>query len=559
MTDMYILGISGGHTTPRDVVRGGGHDPSACLLKDGRLIAFAEEERFIKVKHAPGYCPNNAVKYCLDEAKINLEDVDYVSFHIWHQKADLKVAMVRTVMSKIGSFLKVPQKTLAIKSFLPRHHVSHCASAFLVSGFKSASILSVDAVGDHKQTAILAEGEGNTLSFLKDYTMPHSLGYFYGLMTEYLGFRFANGEGKVMGLAPYGQPIHDFSEIINCDNSAPPKLWVNKEIMPRGEYGWAGNQPKLESILGPARKRGEEITQRHMDIAATVQKKTEEVMYKLTKFLVEQTNKPKLAIAGGVGLNCCVNGFLLRSGLISEIFIQPSANDAGVSLGSALLCATTYGDRINWKMEHAYYGPEFSNNEIETELKDHKLSYEQHDDIASVAGELVSKGYIVAWFQGRMEMGPRALGNRSILADPRDPKMKDHINYRVKHREPFRPFAPSMLAERASEYLEDAHPSPFMILAFKVKKEKLGEIPAVIHVDGTTRPHTVEKSVNEKYWELINAFAEKTEVPVVLNTSFNVRGEPIVCTPKDAIGTFLKTGIDYLAIGDFLTGKANVD
>ena len=209
-------------------------------------------------------------------------------------------------------------------------------------------------------------------------------------------------------------------------------------------------------------------------------------------------------------------------------------------------------------MEHAYYGPEFSNNEIETELKDHKLPYEQHDDIASVAGELVSKGYIVAWFQGRMEMGPRALGNRSILADPRDPKMKDHINYRVKHREPFRPFAPSMLAERASEYLEDAHSSPFMILAFKVKKEKLGEIPAVVHVDGTTRPHTVERNVNEKYWELIKVFEERTEVPVVLNTSFNIRGEPIVCTPKDAIDTFLKTGIDYLAIGDFLTGKSSV-
>ncbi len=549
---MYILGISGGHTTPRDIIRGGGHDPSACLLKDGKLIAFAEEERFIKVKHAPGYCPNNAVKYCLNEAKISLDDVDYISFHVWHQNQDDRRAMITTILNKIGAFLKM--SAVKANTFLPRHHMSHCASAYLLSGFKSASIISADAVGDHQQTTLLAEGENNMINFLNDYGMPHSLGYFYGLLTEYLGFRFANGEGKVMGLAPYGQPKYDFSEIIRCGNiiheNAPPQLWLNKEI-----YGWAGDQPKLESILGPARKRGEQITQRHMDIAATVQKKTEEVMYKLTEYLVERTNKPKLAIAGGVALNCCANGVLLRSGLISEIFVQPSANDAGVALGSALLCALYYGDKIDWKMEHTYYGPEFSNNEIEAELKKHKLSYEQHDDIASIAGDLVSLGYIVSWFQGRMEVGPRALGNRSILADPRDPKMKDRLNHRVKHREPFRPFAPSMLAERASEYLEDAHPSPFMILAFNVKKEKREEIPAVVHVDGTTRPHTVERSVNEKYWSLIKAFEEKTEVPVVLNTSFNIRGEPIVCTPKDAIDTFLKTGIDYLAIGDFLIGK----
>ena len=460
--------------------------------------------------------------------------------------------MITTVLNKIGAFLKM--SAVKANTFMPRHHMSHCASAYLLSGFKSASIISADAVGDHQQTTLLAEGENNSINLLNDYTMPHSLGYFYGLLTEYLGFRFANGEGKVMGLAPYGQPKYDFSEIIRCGNiiheNAPPQLWLNKEI-----YGWAGDQPKLESILGPARKRGEPITQRYMDIAATVQKKTEEAMYKLTEYLVERTNKPKLAIAGGVALNCCVNGVLLRSGLISEIFVQPSANDAGVALGSALLCALHYGDKIDWKMEHTYYGPEFSNNEIEAELKKHKLSYEQHDDIASIAGDLVSLGYIVSWFQGRMEVGPRALGNRSILADPRDPKMKDRLNHRVKHREPFRPFAPSMLAERASEYLIDAHPSPFMILAFKVKKEKREEIPAVVHVDGTTRPHTVERSVNEKYWSLIKAFEEKTEVPVVLNTSFNIRGEPIVCTPKDAIDTFLKTGIDYLAIGDFLIGK----
>ncbi len=550
---MYILGISGGHTTPRrDVVRGGGHDPSACLLKDGQLVAFAEEERFIKVKHAPGYCPNNAVKYCLNEAKITLDDVDYISFHVWHQNQDDRSAMITTILNKIGAFLKMT--AVKADTFMPRHHASHSASAYLVSGFKSASIISADAVGDHQQTTLLGEGEGNTINYLQDYAMPHSLGYFYGLLTEYLGFRFANGEGKVMGLAPYGQPRHDFSEIFRCGTviheKAPPQLWLNKEI-----YGWAGDQPKLESILGPARKRGEEITQRHMDIAATVQKKIEEAMYNLTQYLVERTNKTNLAIAGGVGLNCCVNGALLRSGLISEIFIQPSANDAGVALGSALLCALNYGDKIDWKMEHAYYGPEFTNNEIEAALKHHKLSYGEHDDIAAVAGDLVSKGRIVGWFQGRMEMGPRALGNRSILADPRDPGMKDRINHRVKHREPFRPFAPSMLAERAPEYLEDAHPSPFMILAFKVKQEKREEIPAVVHVDGTTRPHTVEKRVNEKYWELIKAFEERTEVPVVLNTSFNIRGEPIVCTPEDAIGTFLKTGIDYLAIGNFLTGK----
>lgn len=550
---LYILGVSGGHMTPRTIVRGGGHDPAACLLRDGELIAFAEEERFVRAKHAPGYCPKYAVKYCLEEAKIGFEDIDCVSFHLWLQNEKDRKAIIDLVLRKLASFLSTDRgvvNRLAKNALMPRHHMSHCASAFLVSGFDSASILSIDAVGDHKQTTVFAEGEGNRIKAVKDYGMPNSLGYFYGIMTEYLGFRFANGEGKVMGLAPYGKPIYDFSRIISCENDADPKLWVNEEI-----YGWAGEQQKLESMLGPARKPGETLTQRHMDIAATTQRETEQIMHKLTRYLVEKTGKTKLAIAGGVGLNCCANGYLLQSGLISDIFIQPAANDAGVALGSALICALTHGYKIDWTMTHTYYGPRFSDHEIEAELKNYKLAYERYDDIAAVAGELISKGYIIGWFQGRMEMGPRALGNRSILADPRDPRMKDIINHRVKHREPFRPFAPSILAERASEYLEGSHPSPFMILTFRVKSEKVEEIPAVVHVDGTTRPHTVERKVNEKYWKLIKAFEEETEVPIVLNTSFNVRGEPIVCTPKDAINTFLKTGIDYLAIGDFLTGK----
>ncbi len=569
---LYILGISGQGPAAFDL-SGVGHDPAAALIKDGRLIAAAEEERFIRLKHARGQFPYNAIKFCLNYAGIGIEDISYIvgnfkpelisKFYVRNKifKSPLKAAQITIgskvikkkyidCVKKIPYFLRKDKKFAndILKKFnIVEHHLAHASSAYHLSGFDRSIIMSIDACGE-AATTLIAEGFKTTIRKLRESFIPHSVGGFYSLFTEYLGFEPNNGEYKVMGLAPYGKNVIDVSDLIRIKDGY---VKVNQKI--RGTYYRYSDY--IIRRFGSPRKKREPVEQRHANIAYAIQERLEEVCLDLLKFSLEKINSKNLCLAGGVALNTKMNGKLLASGLIKNIFVQPAAGDAGTAIGSAFYKYAELGYAPKDKMEHVYYGPEYTNEDILNVIKTSKIGYEYYDDISGICAELISKGKIVGWFQGRMEWGPRALGNRSILADPRNPKMKDLINQYVKFREEFRPFCPSMLAEVASEYLEGAYPSPFMILTFKVPKEKRKEIPAVVHVDGTVRPQTVEKQINPKFYRLIKSFEDITSVPVILNTSFNVAGEPIVCRPEEAIRTFYSCGMDYLAIGNYLLKK----
>ncbi|MEM7819474.1 MAG: carbamoyltransferase [Candidatus Aenigmatarchaeota archaeon] len=570
--NLYILGICGQGHAAFDL-SGIGHDPAAALIKDGKLIAAAEEERFIRLKHARGHFPYNAIKFCLDYAGIGIEDIDYIVGNFKPEliskiyardkffKRPLK-AMQITIGSKvikkkyldcvkrIPYFLK-ERKELAteiIKKFeTVEHHLAHASSAYHVSGFDKSNIITMDACGE-ATTTLISKGEDGLIKKIRETFIPQSIGGFYSLFTEYLGFEPNDGEYKVMGLAPYGKKCIDVSDLIKVvDGCVVVDQKINGSYYRYSEY--------VINRFGPPRKKGDVVDERHANIAYAIQERLEEICMDLLKFSLGKIDSKNLCLAGGVALNSKMNGKLLSSGLINNIFIQPAAGDAGTAIGAAFYKYVELGYKPNEKMEHVYYGPEFTNEEIENALKLSKVKYEFYDDISGICAELIAKGNIVGWFQGRMEWGPRALGNRSILADPRNPKMKDLINQYVKFREEFRPFCPSMLASAAKEYLEGAYPSPFMILTFKVPEEKRREIPAVVHVDGTVRPQTVEKHINERFYNLIKSFEELTSVPVVLNTSFNIAGEPIVCRPIEAIRTFYSCGMDYLAIGNYLIKK----
>jgi len=434
--------------------------------------------------------------------------------------------------------------------FIP-HHLAHAASAFYPSGFEKASILVMDGQGEFDGTSMFVGN--NDIKKIKEIDLPHSLGLFYGAFTQFLGFHPQNDEFKVMGLSSYGVPKFDLSWILRNSSGGysvngsciyRDGLWYHKEEFAK-KLGLAPREPSSYPING-----------HYENVAASLQDALERTANHLVETLLSETDITDFCLSGGVALNCKMNRKLLDSGLIKDIFIHPAANDAGTAIGSALWAYHVLTDKKpSWKMSHTYLGPSYSDEYIEDILKESKIKYEVYDDIAGVAGELLAKGKILGWFQGRLEWGPRALGNRSILADPRDPKMKDKVNDCVKHREPWRPFAPTILDESKNEYLEDARPSPFMLLNFRTLKERTKEIPSVVHIDGTTRPQTLERNVNEAYYRMIKSFEEKTSVPLVLNTSFNIKGEPIVCTPQDALRDFFTTGLDYLAIGPFLVKK----
>ncbi len=572
---MYILGVS--FTAYGFGFGGRGHNPSACLLKDGQILAAAEEERFIRIKHAPDIPPLNAIQFCLDFAGITLEDIDYVAFPAspdayrtslherikrrWKGYLQRPWALLRELRNRPQfwtSVSKVFQRFLRLNLhdnlLMVEHHLAHASSAFRASPFKRSAILTMDATGEYTST-LMALGEGNSIVKVKEYTKDDSLGFFYSAITKHLGYvGFGLGsydEGKVMGLAAYGRPIYSLEEIIQIDSRS---YRINSNMV-GSSFPMSYNEEAFEGIFGRRRMQDAVFEQKHKDLAASAQKRLEEAALAVTRDLTERTGSDTLCMAGGVALNCKMNGEVLGSPYIQDIFIQPAAGDSGLSIGAALEAYSLLGHNSKWIMDDVYLGPEFSNEEIESTLKKTKIDYEFYDDIAGTTAEYLSKGKIVGWFQGRMELGPRALGNRSILADPRDPGKKDEINYLIKHREPWRPYCPSLLAESADEYLEQAYPSPFMILAFKVRDEKIKEIPAVVHVDGTVRPQTVERNVNPLYYDLIKSFEEITSVPVVLNTSFNVAGDPIVCTPRDAIETFWSTGMDILIIGNYLIRK----
>jgi len=540
------------------------HDTSATLLQDGKIIAAAEEERFVRVKHAHGFFPYNAIKFCLSKANIKPSDIDYVGYFLNPIKFLPSIVPNLTIFGSFKNWLKDTYSILPIKQrfllrlrktgikpkkiFYVEHHMCHAASTAMLSGFKKSMVLTLDGRGEHITTGAWLYNNGD-FELLFNKKFPDSIGYLYQFVTEYLGFKPNDAEWKVMGLAPYGTPKFNLSKLIKIKKNGDFKL--NRRYFPY--FGCYKVSQFAKDVRVPQRVPESNLTEFHKNMAASIQKVTEDLAIKLLEHLISVSGTKNLCIAGGVGLNCKMNKKLRETGLIDHIFIQPAANDSGTSLGAALWVCRELGIKTQDKMEHVYYGKGYSNKQIEKILKVCNLKYEPYDDIAGVAAKLVSRGKIIGWFQGRFEFGPRALGNRSIIADPRFAKIKDRVNAVVKYREPWRPFAPSILAEDMDKYLEDPYPSPFMILTFNAKRKD--EIPAVVHIDSTTRPQTVERKTNPIYHKLISDFKKITGVPVIFNTSFNVRGQPIVNTPHEALQTFFTTGMDALVLGNYLIKK----
>jgi carbamoyltransferase len=560
-----------------------GHDASAALVIDGEVVACASEERFTRAKHALNLAgntllPRNAIRYCLKKASIKMEQVDVVTHYCDFQQKDVvgRLNLLRPFLSKDEverveasyqqlyelmlcqeSVLNQFEKITGVrpKSFMPiRHHEAHAASAFFVSGFDQSLILTLDGTGE-LESSLLAEGRDSKIAEIRRTFLPTSLGALYLLVTVFLGFRSLDDEYKVMGLAAYGDPRR-YREFFESSVLLEKGGAYSTPCIVRN-----GFKERLIEGLGPPRLSGEPIEERHADIAAALQEATERAVLHTLKHAQAVTGMKHLCMAGGVALNCSLNGVIARSGLFEEIFIQPAASDEGCSVGSALHAyhCKEEGATKNVKLSHAYLGPSYSSEEILETLEKYRseLCWERRDDIALAVAREVSEGKVVGWFQGCMEFGPRALGNRSILADPRDPGMKDRVNAKVKRRESFRPFAPAVLEGEAMSYfdMQGLRTSPFMLFAVPVHGAQRERIPAVTHVNGTARLQTVSQETNPLFWEVILRFGELTGVPIVLNTSFNVRDEPIVCSPEDTIRCFLSTEIDTLGIDHFLVRK----
>jgi carbamoyltransferase len=550
------------------------HDSAACLVRDGEIVAAASEERFTRKKHDAAF-PHNAIRYCLEEGRIGAGDLDRVGFY---DKPLLKFE--RIITSYLANF---PRSYLAFMKAVPvwlreklwtkdliarelgykgeilfaEHHQSHAASAFLVSPFDEAAILTVDGVGEWA-TASLAAGSGNSIRMLKQINYPHSLGLLYSAFTYYLGFKVNSAEYKVMGLAPYGEPkYYDriMSELI--DVHADGGFRLNMDYFAYA-YGLRMTNGQFEELFqGPPRRPESPLDQRHKDIAASIQKVTEEVMLRLAFSLHSETGFTDLCMAGGVALNCVANGRILRDGPFKNIFIQPAAGDAGGAIGVAkYIYHTLLGNARDSELSHVYLGPSFTSGEIESYLNEIGAEYQklEREELLRTVARLIADQNVVGWFQGRMEFGPRALGNRSILADARRAENRDRVNLKIKFRESFRPFAPGVLEDHSSEYFDLDRPSPYMLLVGQVREDKR-VIPSVTHVDGSARIQTVSRETNPIFYDLIAEFYRLTGVPVIINTSFNVRGEPIVCTPEDAFRCFMRTNMDFLVMGEFLLDK----
>ena len=594
---MNILGISAYY-----------HDSAACLLKNGEIIAAAQEERFTRKKHDSNF-PTHAINYCLKEAQIVASEIDNVVFY---EKPFVKFERLletylafapRGFLSFIKAMplwvkYKLFQKSLIVKELqitlspkvnwkdrllFSEHHLSHAASAFYPSPFKRAAVLTLDGVGEWTTTS-LAVGKDRNLKVIKEIHFPHSLGLLYSAFTYYTGFKVNSGEYKVMGLAPYGKPkyvklIKEKLIMIASDGSFKMDMsYFNFAT------GLTMTNNKFNKLFGgPPRLPETKLTQRDMDIAASIQKVTEDIILRIAKNIAKETGERNLCLAGGVALNCVANGILLREKIFENIWIQPAAGDAGGALGAALTVwhMNQNGERNLKKnpdsMKGSYLGPEFSDSEIKNQLKSCGAvfkKFKKDDLIDSVVSALIKKK-AVGWMQGRMEFGPRALGARSIIADPRHSEMQRQLNLKVKYRESFRPFAPSVLSEHVSEWFELEENSPYMLIVAGVKKQKLrkmttreenlfgieklnikrSSIPAITHVDYSARIQTVHKNLNPFFHALISGFKEKTGCPLIINTSFNIRGEPIVCSPKDAFKCFMGTNLDLLAIGTYLLFK----
>jgi len=571
---MYVLGL----TTLGDA--------AASLICDGQIVAAAEEERFSRVKHHSGF-PYLAVQYCLDEAGITIADVGHVALYwkpwILRHKAmqALKAATISTDMFRARVDRGVEQVSKSYLGMLryPReirrhfgpsnfkfhyyeHHLCHAASAFYLSPFESAAVLTMDGTGE-ETTTMFSRGEGVSLKPLKRIKLPHSLGQFYSAVTNFIGFdMFAGDEWKLMGLAAYGEPKYkDFFSRRVLSANGNGDFHLNIRTLDHHLAKHYQFPDELIHELGPARQPDEEIEKRHMDIAASAQEVLEDVVLKLLQNLHEQTGEKNLCLAGGVAFNSVMNGRIMQESPFENFFIQPAAGDAGCSLGAAYLVHhKVLKEPRAQQMEHAYYGPGFSSEECAAVLKAADLQFQTLDEdqlIARVA-KMIADGAIVGWFHGRMEFGPRALGRRSFLADPRRADMRELLNEKVKLREWFRPLAPSMLEEASPKLFGIDHRDPFMVTVLAVREEMRDKIPAVVHVDGTARPQTVSRKTNPRYWKLLKEFERIAGVPVLLNTSFNIQ-EPIVCKPADAVRTFQAASFDALILEDHLVLRQSID
>jgi carbamoyltransferase len=547
------------------------HDSAACIVRDGELLFAVAEERLSRAKHDARF-PTNAIRACLDFAKVGADRLDEVCFG-WQTagpvfRHDLKCyaagEMPLTYLNGLNStlhFLSMWHQESGAKKFAQQfgptrpkmrfvdHHLAHAISAYAYSGFDEAAVAVMDGRGAWEATSIWL-GRSGRLEHILTIPFPNSIGFFYSGFTEFLGFQPNSDEWKVMGLAPYGQPGIDLSVFI--DVKTMPYRVAARQVAANGTSSLA----KASARLGARRVPESEIEGRHKNIAYAVQDACETAMMNVVRMAIDKTRCRNVCLAGGVALNSKANGKILASGIVDKLFVQPAATDDGVALGAALAPYLDNSGKLpNKPMRHGYWGPIFDGKAIESALRTYKLRYTRLEDPARTAAELLEQGKILGWFQGRMEFGPRALGSRSILADPRDPEMNAKVNNAVKFREWWRPFAPSLKKEVAGEYLESATDSPFMIVTAQVRPEKRSLIPAVTHVDGSARPQTVEKEVNPLYWRLIDEFGKGTGVPVILNTSFNLRGEAIVHTPTDAIRTFFSSGMDALVMGSYLVEK----
>lgn len=547
------------------------HDSAACLVRDGELLFAVAEERISRMKHDSRF-PRNAIAACLEFANVRAEALDEVCFG-WqtagpvfrhdlkcYAKGDMPLTYLNGLNSTLH-FLSMWHQEGGAKKFAQQfgptrakmrfvdHHLAHAISAYAYSGFDEAAVAVMDGRGAWEATSIW-HGRGGRLEHILTIPFPDSIGFFYSGFTEFLGFQPNSDEWKVMGLAPYGKPDVDLSAFI--DLQTMPYRVAARQVAANGTRSLAG----ASALLGAPRVPESQIDDRHKDIAYAVQDACEIAMMNVVRLAIQKTKCRNVCLAGGVALNSKANGKIAASGMADQFFVQPAATDDGVALGAALApYLDDKGKLPNKAMRHGYWGPSFDDLAIESSLRTYKLRFTRVVDPAATSAELLSQGKILGWFQGRMEFGPRALGSRSILADPRDPEMNTKVNNAVKFREWWRPFAPSMKKEAAGKYLESAADSPFMILTAQVRPEKRGVIPAVTHVDGSARPQTVEKDVNPLYWRLLDEFEKRTGVPVILNTSFNLRGEAIVHTPTDAIRTFFSSGMDALIIGSFLVEK----
>ena len=576
------------------------HDSAACLVRDGEIIAAVQEERFTRKKHDFNF-PVNAVNWCLQEGGIEVRDLDFVVFYdkpfvkferILETSLTYAPSGIRQFIQAMPLWLKqriwIPElirKELGYKGkiLFTEHHESHAASAFYPSPFKEAAFLTMDGVGEW-DTASFGIGKENDINVLYTLRFPHSLGLLYSTFTYYAGFRVNSGEYKLMGLAPYGEPKYTYlimKELIDLKEDGSFKLNMKY-------FGYCNGLKmtnwRFERLFGgPSRKPETRITQKDMDIAASIQKVTEEIMLKMARYVYKVTGKDRLCLAGGVALNCVGNGRILREGPFKEIWIQPASGDAGGALGAALLIWYKYlgnkrsAEDKNDKQKASFLGPSYNDEHIENFLIKEGASYRKlfYADIPQVVSDLIIQGKVIGWFQGRLEFGPRALGARSIIGDARSPEMQSRMNLKIKYRESFRPFAPTVLREAVGDWFVLDRESPYMLIVAPVKDERRknignpevnlqgfdklkvnrSEIPAVTHVDYSARVQTIKREDHPLYYDMINAFYKKTGCPLIINTSFNVRGEPLACSPEDAFQCFMRTEMDYLVMGCFLLDK----